>query len=167
MSTTVNEPGRHVSCLLRAMGELPTVEPERLARVPLLASLTPADLEVVALWVNVEGYPADAVIVRQGEAADRLFVLARGDVEVLVEDARGVPRRVGVLSAGSYFGEIALLGDGSARRTATVRSITPVELFSLQKEDFRILVRSQPNIARGVDRLARARLEQSRLITCT
>jgi CRP-like cAMP-binding protein len=167
MSTTVNEPVRHLSCLLRAIGELPTVEPARLAEIPLLASLSPAELAVAALWVSVERYPAGVVIVRQGETADRMFVIAGGEVEVLVDHAQGAPRRLGVLSTGSYFGEIALLGDDSARRTATVRSITPVELFSLQNEDFRILFKSQPHIAREVARLAQARLEQSRQITCT
>ncbi|HZO25631.1 MAG TPA: cyclic nucleotide-binding domain-containing protein [Chloroflexota bacterium] len=164
MNTAVNEPVRHLSCQLRAIGALSTVEPARLAQIPLLASLGPAELEVAAIWVGVERHPAEAVIVRQGETADRMFLIAGGKVEVLVNDARGVPRRVSALSAGSYFGEIALLGDDSARRTATVRSIAPVELYSLQKDDFRILLRSQPRIARDVARLARVRLEQSRQI---
>jgi len=164
MSTAVNESVRHLSCQLRTIGALSTVEPARLAEIPLLASLSPEELAVVALWVGVERYPAGAAIVRQGETADRMFVIVGGQVEVLVDDAQGAPRRVGVLSTGSYFGEIALLGDDSARRTATVRSITTVELFSLQKEDFRILLRSQPRIAREVLRLVRARLEQSRQV---
>jgi CRP-like cAMP-binding protein len=164
MSTAVNEPVRHLSCQLRAIGQLSTVEPERLARIPLLASLSPAELAVVAIWVSVERYSAGAAIVRQGETADRMFVIVGGQVEVLVDDAQGAPRRVSVLSTGSYFGEIALLGDDSARRMATVRSVTTVELFSLQKEDFRILLRSQPRIAREVLRLVRARLEQSRQV---
>lgn len=164
MSSAVNDPVRHLSCQLRAIGELPTVEPARLARIPLLASLSSAELAVVGLWVSAERYPAGAVVVRQGEPADRLFFIASGEVEVLVDDAHGVPRGVGVLSTGSYFGEIALLGDDSARRTATVRSITPVELYSLQKDDFRILIRSQPRIAREVMRLVRARLERSQQI---
>ena len=133
----------------------------------MFASLSLADLAVVAIWVSVERYPAGAVVVRQGVIADRLFVIERGEVEALVNDARGVPRRVSILPAGSHFGEIALLGDDSARRTATVSSTTPVELFSLQREDFRILYRAQPRIARDVSRLARVRLDQSRQVANT
>ncbi len=138
------------------------IEPRRLARVPLLASLAPSELAVVALRASVERYPAGTVIVRQGEAADKLFVIADGEVEVLVDDAHGEPRRVSALRVRDYFGEIALLGDDATRRTATVRSITPVELYSLHKEDFQSLLESQPRLAQAVSRLARVRAEQSR-----
>ena len=138
------------------------IEPRRLARVPLFASLTLAELAAVAMRVYVERYPAGTVIVRQGEPADKLFVIGDGEVEVLVEDRRGDPRRVKVLGARSYFGEVALLGDDSARRTAMVRTLTPVELYSLHKEDFIGLLKAHPTLAKDVSRLARMRLEQAR-----
>jgi ABC-type multidrug transport system fused ATPase/permease subunit len=138
------------------------VEPGRLAHVPLLASLTTAELAAVARRVSVERYAAGAVIVRQGARADKLFVIADGEVEVLIADARGRTSRVGVLRAPGYFGEIALLGNETARRTATVRSIGPVELYSLHKEDFHALLAAQPRLAQEVRRLAQIRAEQSR-----
>lgn len=49
---------------------------------------------------------------------------------------------------------IALLSDDSTRRTATVRSTTAVNLFSLEQDHLRILLRSQPRIAEQVSRLA-------------
>ena len=114
---------------------------------------------------------ADELVITEGTAANHVkHILARLVLDSRVQIAtwaieRGLhcprpPDRL--LSTGSYFGEIALLGDDSARRTATVRSMTPVELFSLQEEDFRILYRAQPRIARDVSRLTRARLDQSR-----
>jgi ATP-binding cassette subfamily B protein len=142
----------------------PPVEPGRLAGVPLLASLTPTELASVARWATVERYPAGAAIVRQGDLADRLFVIADGEVEVLIGDSRGQSHRVGVLRPRGYFGEIALLGDESARRTATVRAAGPVELYSLHREDFHALLRAQPRLAQDVLRLARIRLDQCRQV---
>jgi ATP-binding cassette, subfamily B, bacterial len=140
------------------------VAPRRLARVPLLASLSPAELAVISLRLTVERYPAGAVIVREGEPADKLYVLVDGQAEVLAQTAKGEQRRLAVLDAHSYFGEIALLGDEDARRTATVRSLTPTELYSLHREDFLGLLRSQPTLSQEVAALAHERLEQTRHI---
>jgi hypothetical protein len=88
--------------------------------------------------------PAGTVIIRQGEIADRFFVLAHGEVEVVREDAAG-ERRVATLQPGQFFGEIGLLTP-DARRTATVRSVTPVELLTLDRDAFTALLQgsSQP-----------------------
>jgi len=146
------------------------VERRLLARVPLFASLTPGELARVTRRATPERYEAETTVVHQGEPADKLYVIAAGEVEVLVDDRQGEPRRVKTLGSRSYFGEIALLGDPSAssgqalatRRTATVRTLTPVELYSLHKDDFLSLLQTQPRLAQAVARLARLRAEQSR-----
>jgi len=143
------------------------VDPRRLSRVPLLGQLTPAELALVALRVTVERYAPGAVVVRQGEIADKLFVIADGQVEVVVEDGRGEQWRVTTLGAHSYFGEIALMGDATARRTATVRALSQTELYSLHKEDFIALLRSQPSLAQEVAALAERRVDQLRQLLAT
>jgi SAM-dependent methyltransferase len=97
---------------------VPVIDPRRLARVPLFARLNADDLAGLGARLTIEHYPSGGIIVRQGEPADRLFVVGHGRVEVVREDAE--PLRVNVLTAGSYFGEVALLGDSGARRTASV-----------------------------------------------
>ena len=138
------------------------IERRLLARVPLFASLTPAELAMVTRRATVEQYETATTIVRQGEPADKLYVIDEGQVEVLVEDRQGELRRVKTLGSRSYFGEIALLGDGETRRMATVRTLTPVELYSLHKEDFLSLLKTQPRLAEAIARLARMRSEQTR-----
>jgi CRP-like cAMP-binding protein len=142
------------------------VDPSHLVRVPVFAQLSPTDLALVALRITVERYEAGAVVVRQGDVADKLFIVGDGQLEVLVEGRQG-PLRVTVLGAYSYFGEIALLSDPPGRRTATVRALTPVELYSLHKEDFLGLLRSQPSLAEAVSGLARRRGEQLRQLLAT
>jgi ATP-binding cassette, subfamily B, bacterial len=138
------------------------VEPRRLSPVPLFASLTPAELSSVAQMVSVERCEPGAVIVRQGEQADKLYVIADGQVEVLVKDTGGTDQRVKLLGARGYFGEIALLDGDMVRRTATVRAVAATELYSLHKEDFLGLLSSQPRLSEAVSRLAQMRQEQSR-----
>jgi ABC-type multidrug transport system fused ATPase/permease subunit/CRP-like cAMP-binding protein len=143
------------------------IDLRRLSRVPLLAQLSPAELALVAVRVTVEHYSAGAVVVRQGEIADKLFVIGDGQLEVVVDDPRGEPRHVTVLGAHSYFGEIALLNAQSARRMATVRALGPVELYSLHREDFAALLRAQPSLAQEISALARRRIEQVRDLLAT
>ena len=58
-------------------------------------------------------------IIRQGEVGDSFYLLLDGQVDILVKDERGGEVLVNRLSRGSYFGEMALMGN--KRRNATVR----------------------------------------------
>ena len=91
---------------------LPTAALERLARnsVPVVVS-------------------AGTTIIREGDAGDRVYVIASGDADV---SASGNP--VATLGPGAYVGEIALLRD--VPRTATVTAATDVRLLSLERDVF-------------------------------
>ncbi len=66
----------------------------------------------------------DEVLIREGEPADRFFILIEGEVRVTQRDAGGEDRPVATLHSGEYFGEVGLL---EARpRMATVRVVSPL-----------------------------------------
>ncbi len=79
----------------------------------------------------------DEVIVREGAAADRFYIIDSGQVEGTRSSSDG---EVHVLSmgAGEYFGEVALLATGT--RTATVRAVSEVRLLSLDRSRFQAIV---------------------------
>jgi len=58
-------------------------------------------------------------IIKQGDVGDTFYLLLDGQVDILVKDERGGELLVNQLSRGSYFGEMALMGN--KRRNATVR----------------------------------------------
>jgi ABC-type lipoprotein export system ATPase subunit/CRP-like cAMP-binding protein len=58
-------------------------------------------------------------IIKQGEVGDTFYLLLEGQVDILVKDERGGEVLVNQLRRGSYFGEMALMGN--KRRNATVR----------------------------------------------
>jgi CRP-like cAMP-binding protein len=82
------------------------------------------------------------VIIRQGELGDRFYLLESGEVEILREEQGRPEHRLAVRRASEFFGEIALLQD--VKRTATVRCLTPVDVVSVTRQDFHLLVASSP-----------------------
>ena len=103
---------------------------ELLQRVPFFAPLSLAALEGVAARLQRERHPAGTEIVRQGDVDRRLWYLVE-DGELVVEVEGFL---VGELGRGNQFGERSLLRD--VPRSATVRAITDVALYALERDDF-------------------------------
>jgi CRP-like cAMP-binding protein len=103
---------------------------ELLQGVPFFAPLRLDALEGVAARLRSEQRSAGEEIVRQGEVdAHRWYLVGDGELKVEVEQFV-----VGELHAGSQFGERALLR--GLPRAATVRAVTEVLLFELERDDF-------------------------------
>ena len=122
-----------------------------LGAVPIFASLPGASLEHLAGRLVPMRLDAGTMIVREGDAGDRFYIVAEGTVEI---SEAGKP--LSELEAGGYFGEIALLRD--LPRTATVTSKTPVVLYALDREDFLAAVTSHAPSAQAADEVVSSRL---------
>ena len=107
-------------------------------KVPVLAGLSHAVLEDLASRMRLEKVPNGTVVVSQGEVGDRLYIVKDGEAEVLARGEDGQEKELATLSKNDYFGEIALLRD--VPRTATVRAKGALELYALEREDFRALL---------------------------
>ena len=120
---------------LRVPKFAPTVQAAaELRRLPSFSHLEPDELAELLQhgeWINVS--PAETVV-EQGEIGDAFYAISSGQVEVLEDGVR-----VRTMGPGDHFGEIALLLD--TPRTATVRAITPVRAFRLDREGFDKLVK--------------------------
>jgi glucose-6-phosphate 1-dehydrogenase len=127
------------------------VTPEVLEQSPLFQGAEPLLLNAVIMALRPAAFGPGQVIVRQGDPAREMYLICRGQVEVL----DGAGRTIGTLKDGDFFGEIGLLL--STPRTATVRARTLCDLFVLSKSDFTRILRDYPHFADGVTRVARER----------
>lgn len=82
-----------------------------------------------------------AALFHEGDAADGLFVLLEGELEILREDSGGRPHVLARVGAGGVVGEMSLL-EASARRSATVIAIGEARLLQLPADRFAQLVES-------------------------
>ena len=128
-----------------------------LRRMPLFATMSDAELALLAARLTSQRYRAGEAIIRQGEKGDRFYIVHQGHVEVSRRDESGISEVVNQLDRGGYFGELALLRD--APRTATCIATVPTELCCLTREDFDRLVRDRFAMREKLDRsVARAEL---------
>ncbi|HVT21232.1 MAG TPA: cyclic nucleotide-binding domain-containing protein [Mycobacteriales bacterium] len=100
-----------------------------LAGLELFARTDRAVLEDLAGAIEVVEAPASTVVVARGDAADALWVLATGEVNVSAGDAD-----LRTLQAPAYFGEVgALTGN---ERIATVTTTEPSTLWRISSLKF-------------------------------
>lgn len=113
-----------------------------LANTEPFVRLPPEALTKLSDCCQIESFPEDTVVIREGDPGDRLFIIMEGQAEVVVTGQRGtVP--IATLSEGELFGEMALLTPGETRN-ATVRAITPIQAITISASLFHQLLAEHP-----------------------
>jgi CRP/FNR family transcriptional regulator, cyclic AMP receptor protein len=78
-------------------------------------------------------FPRNAVIYTQGEPADSVLYIQKGNVKLSVVSRGGKEAIVGMLTVGDFFGQGCLAGQQVRMGTATARSATAVVAVSKRK----------------------------------
>jgi MFS family permease len=139
---------------LVAIDEAPAVPAalvDLLRGIPIFAALPAPQLERLAQALVEVRLEAGAAVFEQGDTGDRFYVVAEGEAAVEIDG-----ERAGSLSATDFFGEIALLR--AVPRTATVRAVTPLRLYALDRDVFVGTVTGHEASARAAGRIVAARL---------
>jgi len=110
----------------------------RVARLPLFAGVPAARLETALGQLRARPVTVGEVIVRQGEPADRFYIVESGSFVVTQRGEDVAERRLRALGPDQVFGELGLLR--GSRRTATVTAETDGLLLELDGPDFLALV---------------------------
>ena len=129
-----------------------------LRKVPLFGQLAPADLERVAEISRERAYPRNSVILFEDDPGDALYVVATGQVKVVLigEDGREVI--LSVMGEGEFFGEMALIDDEP--RSAHVIAMEDSTLLVIRREDFQDLLKQTPGIGLALLRELSRRLRR-------
>jgi hypothetical protein len=102
---------------------------ELLRAQPLFAPLSLATIEHLAGSLQPVTYAPNAWLMREGDPGDRYLLIDRGEAEVT-----RLGEVIGRLGPMEGAGEIALVND--IPRTASVRTISEVDAFALDRRDF-------------------------------
>jgi CRP-like cAMP-binding protein len=121
---------------------------EGLRSIELFRGLANDELDGLAKAVRLAPFAAGEIVTRQDAKANWLYVLTQGQVEIRVNTQDGNTKRVHMLSAPDFFGEMALLTGG--RREASVIALTDIECLRVDRAAFGELLERRPEIAQEV-----------------
>jgi CRP-like cAMP-binding protein len=119
-------------------GKKARLKTESLRGIPLFSALDDEALSTVAAEFATEHHDLGKVITKEGDAGKKLYVVAKGKLELFVEGPHGGKLRQGLLGEGAFYGDDALLGES---KVPAIKALTAVTLLTLDRAKFDALKR--------------------------
>jgi CRP/FNR family cyclic AMP-dependent transcriptional regulator len=132
---------------------------DRLQQVPLFAHLSEEEVNAIAEVTREKLYPRGSVIVFEDDPGDAMYVVASGQVKVVLTGDDGREVILSVLGDGDFFGEMALIDD--LPRSAHVIAMEDSRLIVLYRDDFHRCLERAPRVSLGLLRALSRRLRRA------
>jgi CRP-like cAMP-binding protein len=107
--------------------------------------IKPDEIQEIIANSRIKSYPADTVLCKENALEDTFYMILEGDFEVTKTINNSEQRLLKTLTAGDFFGEMALIHN--APRAATVKSITNTVVLELDKDGFNRVLKHSPSVA--------------------
>jgi CRP-like cAMP-binding protein len=124
----------------------------------LFAALDEVGRKHLMAHVTKRSARANEVICREGESGTEFFVIVRGSVQVSGDDL-GDSRALATLTAGQFFGEVAVLS--GQKRQATVTALEPVELLCFSSVAVNQVLAAAPEVRAALQKVGLQRTEDA------
>jgi len=122
-----------------------------LKQAEIFDGMNPTQLELIGSYCQERSFSTGEMIIPEGAGSDELYVIAEGEVEILVNPAlvsnkpeEGEPVAIATLGRGQSFGEIALVDRGMRSASAKARQNT--RLLVLPREELIQLCEAYPQL---------------------
>jgi CRP/FNR family cyclic AMP-dependent transcriptional regulator len=106
---------------------------DTLQRVPLFADLNKREVQRIARQLKLRRFSKGETVVKEGSGGAAFFVIESGEATVFIGRKEHT-----TLKPGDYFGEIALIDEGT--RMASITASSELVCYGLTYWDFRPLV---------------------------
>jgi hypothetical protein len=135
----------HLFANILALPEARTLERiEFLKKISLFSLLTDEQLDAVARIMSERRATDGAYVCRQGEVGEELYIVYRGELEILRESSNQ-EQFIDVAKEGDCVGELAILGN--IPRTASLRARGDVRLLIIEGPHFLELLQENPEMS--------------------
>jgi CRP-like cAMP-binding protein len=105
------------------------------------SKLSDGSLEFLSHQFNSVTFSKGTEVLKEGNPAEEFYFVKQGRLEVTKSTKHG-PAKLSLISSGQGFGEVPLLTN--SLRSASVRALTEVILYQLQKADFDEIMEKEP-----------------------
>lgn len=112
-----------------------------LRQIPIFEHLDLEKHAKIIERVTLMYYPAGYTIFREGDVADKMYIVKSGEVEIFTTSS-GSRKALAIISPGGFFGEMALI-EGKTRN-ASADTLAETEVFMLDHDTLRDLLTDVP-----------------------
>ncbi|KGE73583.1 ATP-binding protein [Spirochaeta lutea] len=105
-----------------------------LRQVYFFRELSDDDVQAVADLSHEQDLAQGTVVFREGDEADRFYILMDGTIEVWKKSVTGQDVLLATEGKGHIFGEMALVDD--LPRSATIKALSDIRVLYISREDF-------------------------------
>ncbi|MEH1920855.1 ATP-binding cassette domain-containing protein [Nostoc sp.] len=105
-----------------------------------LPTLTDKQLIQLIPRLKMLTFQPGEIVIRQGEVADKFYILIEGEVEVIQEFSGSESKLLKTLGSNSYFGEIGLLHETTRKATVRAANHTTIKVIAIDRSDFHEIV---------------------------
>jgi CRP/FNR family transcriptional regulator, cyclic AMP receptor protein len=120
-------------------------------------------LDAIAPRALTRAFPANAILINEGDTTDSLYILLSGRVKIYASSDDGRELVLAEYGPGEYFGELSIDGD---KRSASIKAIEPCTCRVVQGSELRQFLAEYPDFAlhltRKLIRMVRRLTEQVR-----
>jgi len=129
-----------------------------LKRIPYFSSLGLADLESIEKLVFEKTANRAETVVLEGEPAANLYFVVSGVVKVFKTSAEGKEQILSIVRPGESFNDVPIFDGGP--NPASARTMGPVLLYGIKRNDMEAILRDHPQIALNVTKVLAKRVRE-------
>jgi CRP-like cAMP-binding protein len=129
--------------------------------VAILAEMTEDERNKLVAKAKRTHYDEGAVLVEPGTVLHSLFIIGAGVVSITRAVSVG-EIELWRLGPGDHYGEIGMLTGAGAQ--ATLRALTPVTTYELDKDDLAPVLEARPDVSQGLCRALARRQAAGQLL---
>jgi signal transduction histidine kinase len=121
--------------------------------------IKPDEVQEIIVNSHIKTYPPETVICKENEVEYIFYMILEGEFEVTKMINNSEVRLLKSLTAGDFFGEMALIHN--APRAATVKSKTNAIMLELDKDGFNRVLKHSPSVAMAMVHEISSRLRKN------
>lgn len=128
-----------------------------LRKIDFLADADDACINKIVKELIEVSFEADECILKEGRQGGSFFFLLEGSVSIWSGEC-GETKKIAMIEAPSYFGELALLH--GKNRNATIKTESQVNASMLCREAFKELILGNPKLKKNLIKFSEQRLKK-------
>ena len=135
-----------------------------LARIPFFTGLPDQELDRLSADMEVVNLKAGEILFREGDSGEQMYVLIKGELEVLKAPGTVDEMKLNTIHTGEYIGEMSLIT--GAPRTACIRACDDDSvLLSMNRRQLDELLERHPKLASTMVTVLAHRLDNTNVAT--